>query len=223
MRILIVEDQEKLAKSIKKGLENVNYTVDVLYDGESGLRRIMATPEYYDLVILDIMLPGINGLSVCQELRNQKIMIPIIILTARSNSADKVFGLDIGSDDYISKPFEFTELVSRIKAVLRRPRNNTGIQLVVQNITLDTIKHTVYKNSKEIKLSSKEFSMLEYFMRNKDNVLTRGQIINNLWDYNYDTFSNIVDVYVKNLRKKLGDKNNKIIETVHGVGYKINS
>lgn len=223
MRILIIEDQVKLAESVKKGLENMGYAVDTIYDGLVGLRRIEASPENYDLIILDIMLPGIDGLSICKKIRSQNIMIPVLMLTARDTLENKVEGLDVGADDYLVKPFEFTELTARIRALLRRPKKVLETELTGSGIKLNTVMHRVEKNGKEVKLTLKEFAILEYFLRNTNQVLSRDKIIAHIWDFNYDTFSNIVDVNIKNLRKKLQEKNENIIETVHGVGYKFNA
>jgi DNA-binding response OmpR family regulator len=223
MRILIIEDQVKLAESVKKGLENMGYAVDTVYDGLVGLRRIEASPENYDLIILDIMLPGIDGLSICKKIRSQNIMIPVLMLTARDTLENKVEGLDVGADDYLVKPFEFTELTARIRALLRRPNKVLETELTGSGIKLNTVMHRVEKNGKEVKLTLKEFAILEYFLRNTNQVLSRDKIIAHIWDFNYDTFSNIVDVNIKNLRKKLQEKNENIIETVHGVGYKFNA
>lgn len=223
MRILIIEDQEKLANSIKKGLENLGYAADAVYDGGSGLRRILATPDHFDLIILDIMLPELDGLSLCKKIRSEHIMTPVLMLTAKDGLDDKIDGLDVGSDDYLVKPFEFDELTARIRALLRRPKIALETELMGSGITLDTVKHTVEKNGKDIKLTSKEFSILELLLRNKDQVLSRDKIIAHVWDFNYDTFSNIVDVHIKNLRRKLQNNKENIFETIHGIGYRFNS
>lgn len=223
MRILIIEDQEKLAKSIEKGLENLGYAVDILFDGESGLRRILANPEHFDLIILDIMLPTLDGISLCKEIRREHINIPVLMLTAKDTLDDKIDGLDIGADDYLVKPFEFDELTARIRALLRRPKQVLETELAGAGITLNTITHTISKQGKDIKLTLKEFTILELFLRNQNQVLSRHKIIAHVWDYNYDTFSNIVDVHIKNLRQKLQNKKESIFETVHGVGYRFNS
>jgi DNA-binding response OmpR family regulator len=223
MRILIIEDQEKLANSIKKGLENLGYAADAVYDGGSGLRRILATPEHFDLIILDIMLPELDGMSLCKKIRSEHIMTPVLMLTAKDTLDDKIDGLDVGADDYLVKPFEFDELTARIRALLRRPTIALATELSGAGITLDTIKHTVIKSGKDVKLTSKEFSILEMLLRNKDQVLSRDKIIAHVWDYNYDTFSNIVDVHIKNLRRKLQNKKENIFETIHGIGYRFNS
>lgn len=222
MRILIVEDQVKLAQSIKKGLENIGYAVDMAHDGAVGLRKIQANPENFDLIILDVMLPELDGLTLCKKIRSEHIMIPVLMLTARDTLDDKIHGLDVGADDYLVKPFEFDELTARMRALLRRPKAVLETELHGADIKLNTISHSVEKRGKSIKLTVKEFAILEYFLRNKNKVLNRYQIINHVWDFEYDTFSNIVDVHIKNLRKKLQSKNENIFETVHGIGYRFN-
>lgn len=222
MRILIIEDQIKLANSIKKGLENMGYAVDVANDGGVGLRKIESNPDNFDLIILDIMLPVLDGLSICKKIRSERIMTPILMLTARDSLDDKIVGLDIGADDYLVKPFDFDELTARIRALLRRPKGVLETELSGAGITLDTVSHIVKKGSKEIKLTSKEFAILEYFLRNRNVVLNRSQIINHVWNFEYDSFSNVVDVHIKNLRKKMQSKNQNIFETIHGVGYRFN-
>jgi len=223
MRILIIEDQEKLAESIKKGLENLGYAVDAVYDGIKGLRRIEASPENFDLIILDIMLPELDGLSLCKKVRSQGIATPILMLTAKDTLENKIDGLDVGADDYLVKPFEFTELTARIRALLRRPKKVLETELSGAGIKLNTVEHTVEKNGKHIKLTVKEFAILEFFMRNKNQVLSRDKIIAHVWDFSYDTFSNIVDVNIRNIRKKLQNKNENIFETIYGVGYRFNA
>lgn len=222
MRILIIEDQERLAISIKKGLEHIGYAVDMAHDGAKGLRMIEAMPEHFDLVLLDIMLPEIDGITVCKRLREKHNMVPVLMLTAKDTLDDKINGLDVGADDYLIKPFEFDELTARMRALLRRPKVALEVELSGSNITLNIAKHIVEKSDKEVKLTSKEFAILELFLRNKNQVLHRDKIIAHVWDFNYDTFSNIVDVHIKNLRKKLQNKNEDIFETVHGVGYRFN-
>lgn len=223
MRILVIEDQIKLAESIKKGLENLGYAVDAVYDGEKGMRRIEASPENYDLIILDVMLPGLDGLAICKKMRSKNIMTPVLMLTAKDTLENKIEGLDMGADDYLIKPFEFTELTARIRALLRRPKESLETELTGSGIRLNTVKHSVEKHGEDIKLTLKEFAILEFFLRNQNQVLHRDKIIAHVWDFNYDTFSNIVDVHIKNLRKKLGDGDTVIFESIHGIGYKFNS
>lgn len=221
MRILIIEDNEKLAKSIKKGLEQEGYAVDYLMDGEIGQRRIEGSHKDYDLVILDLMLPKRDGLTVCKNWREQNILLPIIMLTARDTTEDKIVGLDCGADDYLIKPFSFDELTARIRALLRRPVAAMPLELSRHNINLNSVTRVVTYFDAEIPLTLKEYSLLEYFMRHPGQALSREQILNSLWDFAFDSFSNIVDVYVKNLRKKFAKNNGrKLFETIHGVGYR---
>lgn len=217
MRIIVVEDNEKLAGYIKKALEQESFSVDCVYDGKTGENRI-AYGEY-DLVILDIMLPKKDGIAVCKELRKQNINTPIIMLTARGELNDKIEGLDAGADDYILKPFELKELFARIRALLRRPNIKTAEILTAQDISIDNSKHAILKGDEEIKVTLKEYALLEYLITNKNKILTRDQILDHCWDFSYDSFSNIVDVYVKQLRKKLHDSDEQYIKTVRGIGY----
>ncbi len=222
MRILIVEDEEKLALSLKKGLEKEGYAVDYIMDGDAGERRIIISHKDYDLIILDLMLPGKDGFQICRTVREQQITIPILVLTARDATDDKVAALDAGADDYLVKPFSFEELMARVRALLRRPEVALPNELVVKDLKLDTTTRKVTRKDKEISLTLKEFNLLEYLMRNADQVLTREQILDHLWDFAFDSFSNVVDVHVKNLRKKIdGTHNEKLLETIRGVGYRI--
>ncbi len=222
MRILIIEDNQKLATSLKKGLEMEGYAVDHLSDGETGQRRIETHFENYDLIILDLMLPKYDGISICKNWRKQNIFLPIIMLTAKDAIEDKVLGLNSGADDYLVKPFSFSELLARIKALLRRPQKSLSTQLKVRDLMLDLDTKKVFRKNKEIKITLKEFTILEYLMRHPDQVLSREQIIDHVWDFAFDSFSNLVDVHIKNLRKKIDDSyDEKILETVHGMGYRI--
>jgi len=222
MKILIVEDQEKLAQLLKKGLETKGYAVDYVLDGEEGQSRIELSHEDYDLVILDLMMPKKNGFEVCRAVRGKNISIPILILTARDSTDDKITALDAGADDYLVKPFSFKELLARVRAILRRPKDSLPAELRIQNITLNPVTRKVLCGGNEVGLTLKEFSLLEYLMRHPDQVLNREQILDNLWDFGFDSFSNVVDVHIKNLRKKLKDEDGKkILETVRGVGYRI--
>lgn len=223
MRILIVEDQENLAKLIKKGLESEGFACDYVLDGEAGLRRISMNHKDYDLVILDWMLPKKNGDEVCREARGQKISVPILMLTARDSAKDIAGGLDAGADDYLAKPFSFDVLLARIRAIMRRPKTALPLELQIGDIILNPAKKQVRQNGKEIKLTLKEFGLLEYLMRNQNVVMSREQILSNVWDFAFDSFANVVDVHITNLRKKIGDKEGKIIETVRGVGYRMNA
>jgi heavy metal response regulator len=218
MRILVVEDEKKVAGFIKKGLEEELYAADVASDGEEGLG--LAEAENYDLIILDIMLPKIDGLEVLSRLRKNKITTPILLLTAKDSVDDKVNGLNRGADDYLTKPFAFSELLARTRVLLRRGQNETKTVLQVADLTLDLVKHKVSRDGEEIELTGKEYSLLEYFMRSPGKVLTRTMIAEHVWDYNFDTFTNVIDVYVNHLRKKI-DKSysKKLIHTLRGVGY----
>lgn len=222
MRILIVEDEEKLAKALKAGLEKSGYAVDYVTDGEAAQRRIEMSHSDYDLVILDLMLPKKDGIEVCKDIRAQKITIPILVLTARDGVGDKIAVLDIGADDYLVKPFSFEELGARIRALLRRPEQSLPLELKVSDLTLDTSTRKVTCAGKEIPLTLKEFNLLEYLMRHPNQVLNREQLWDHIWDFAADSFSNVLDVHIKNLRKKIEHGNHKkILETVRGVGYRL--
>lgn len=222
MRILVVEDQENLARLVKKGLESEGFAVDYVLDGEAGLNRILTHRDDYNLVILDWMLPKKNGDEICREARTKKIEVPILMLTAKDSAKDIANGLDAGADDYLAKPFSFEVLLARIRAILRRPKTALPLELQVRDIILNPARKQVVREGREIKLTLKEFGLLEYFMRNKDIVVSREQILSNVWDFAFDSFANVVDVHITNLRKKIGDKGAKIIETVRGVGYRMN-
>ena len=225
MRILIVEDAVKLAASLKKGLEAEGYAVDVLTDGLAARRRLSAArgePEdlRYDLVLLDVMLPGVDGYTLCRELRGWGLAVPVLMLTARDATADKVTGLDAGADDYLVKPFAFEELLARIRTLLRRPPRTLPPTLRVGGLALDTAAREVLLDGEPVDLSTKEFGLLELFMRHPGEVLTRERILDHVWDEHYDSFSNTVDVYVGRLRRKL-DKPGapSRFEARRGVGY----
>ena len=224
MRILIVEDEHRIANSIKKGLEQERYAVDVAYTGTDGYD--LASTEDYDLILLDIMLPEMNGIEICKELRKNKIHIPILMLTAKGQTEDKVVGLDAGADDYMTKPFSFDELLARVRALTRRKGTIVNTNLSVEDLVLDKKLFSVKRDGQEIKLSSKEFSLLEYLLANKKTIVTKDQIITHVWDYDADILPNTIEVYIKNLRNKI-DKpfNNKkpLINTIRGFGYKIGS
>lgn len=221
MKILVIEDNEKLAQSLKRGLEQEGFSVDYLLDGESGQRRAESKSSLYDGIILDVMLPLKDGLTVCRELRAKHITTPILMLTAKDTIEDKITGLNVGADDYLIKPFSFDELLARLHALMRRPRSNYTQEITIKNITIDPLARRVFKSGKEIKLTQKEFALLAFFMRNPDVVLTRQEILDHVWDYDFTTFSNLVDVKVKNLRKKI-DPAGKFIETIWNVGYRLN-
>jgi len=218
MRILVVEDEKKVSSFIKRGLEEEKYTVDTAGDGEEGLKLALGKP--YDLIILDWMLPRKDGLAVVREMREQKTMTPVLMLTAKDSLEDIIAGLDSGSDDYLTKPFAFAELLARVRALLRRSEMDKGAELRFGDLRLDPVSHKVWRKEKEIDLTAKEYGLLEYFMRNANQVLTRTMIADHVWDYTFDTFTNIIDVYVNYLRKKIDrDADKKLIHTVRGVGY----
>ncbi len=221
MKILIIEDNEKLALGIKCGLEQEGYVADYLLDGESGERRIEFGMHDYDLVILDIMLPKKDGISVCRDWRKTNITIPVLMLTAKDTTEDKVAGLDCGADDYLIKPFSFDELTARVRALLRRPKEVLPIELKIKDIVLNTATRKVTRAAKEIPLTLKEFMVLEYMMRHPDQVITRDALYDHAWDFAVNAFSNTVDVHIKNLRKKIDyDNHEKLLETIRGVGYR---
>ncbi|OGG15370.1 DNA-binding response regulator [Candidatus Gottesmanbacteria bacterium RIFCSPHIGHO2_02_FULL_39_11] len=220
MRILLVEDERRLANVVKKGLTEEGFAVDIAYDGEEG--KYLAESEEYDLIILDITLPKADGITICKELRKKNIKTPILMLTARATLEEKVIGLDSGADDYITKPFAYLELRSRIHALIRRSKGESSPTLSVADLELDPIKHLLTRNGKPITLTPKEFSVLELLLRHKDEVVSRTMIIEHVWDYNFDSMSNVVDVFLAAIRRKV-DKGAKVklIHTLHGVGYKI--
>lgn len=220
MRVLVVEDETRLATVIKKGLTEDGFAVDVAHDGEEGL--FLAESEDYDVIILDIGLAKMNGLDVCRQLRHKNIKTPILMLTAKSTVEDKVAGLDSGADDYMTKPFAFMELRSRIHALLRRGAANSSPLLSIRDLTVDPMKHTVVRNGEKVALTPKEFSILEILLRHKDEVVTRTMITEHVWDYNFNGMSNVVDVFVASLRRKIDKKSEvKLLHTIHGIGYKI--
>ncbi len=221
MRILIVEDDEKIANAIKRGLEQESYAVDVEYDGRDGQDSALALP--YDLIILDRMLPGMDGLEICHAMRKEGKETPVLMLTAKDKISDRVEGLNSGADDYLIKPFAFDELLARVKALLRRPQEQTGTILVVGDLTLDTITKRVTRDSRDIMLTPKEYSLLEYLMRNPERILTKDQIIEHVWDFDADILPNTVEVYVGYLRNKVDKpyKGPSLVKTIRGFGYKI--
>lgn len=218
MRILVVEDEQKVAGFIQKGLEEEGYTVDVAFDGESGVEK--AGSGNYNLIVLDIMLPKKDGIAVIRELRESNNNTPVLCLTARDSVDDRVAGLDVGADDYLSKPFAFAELVARCRALIRRGNSDRGAEILFADLRLDPVSHKVWRSGDEINLTSKEYALMEYFMRNPNRVLTRAMIAENVWDYSFDSFTNIIDVYVNYLRNKVDrDYDKKLIHTVRGSGY----
>jgi heavy metal response regulator len=218
MRLLVVEDEKKVAGFIKKGLEEEGFAVDVASDGETGLH--MALDGVHDLIILDIHLPQMNGLNVLGELRRRKVATPVLLLTVRATIEDKVLGLDSGADDYLTKPFAFEELVARVRALLRRRAEVKQTLLQVGDLSLDPVRRTVSRGDEKIDLTPKEFALLDYFMRNPGRILTRTMIAEHVWDYDFDPATNVIDVYVNYLRRKIDSgRERKLIHTVRGVGY----
>jgi len=218
MRILVIEDEKKVANFIKKGLEEEHYAVDTAFDGEEGL--YMTEVNEYDLIVLDLMIPKIEGLEVLRRIRRKKNNVPILVLTARNTVEDVVKGLDAGCDDYVTKPFAFMEFLARIRALLRREKTDKEPLLTIADLTLSPVTHKVMRQEKEIELTSKEYALLEYFIRNPEKVLTRTMISEHVWDYHFDSMTNVVDVYVNYLRKKIDkDFEPKLIHTIRGIGY----
>lgn len=222
MKILVVEDNKKLAENLKQGLTQEGYAVDVVEDGIAAERRIMANRNEYDLVVLDRMLPSKDGVSVCTYWRDNGVVTPILMLTALDSTDDKVIGLDAGADDYLAKPFAFKELLARIHALLRRPKQSTPLIITVGDISINTASRIVTFKNKPISLTLKEFMVLEYLMSNLNKVITRDELYSHAWDFADSSFSNTVDVHIKNLRRKIHD-NSKIIQTIRGIGYKMES
>jgi DNA-binding response OmpR family regulator len=222
MRILVVEDEKRIARFLKKGLEEENYAVDVATDGPSALDWV--AEAQYDVILLDVMLPGLNGFEISRILRERGVTTPILMLTARDDVDDRVTGLDAGADDYLSKPFAFKELLARIRALTRRTAPATALQTTLQlaDLSLDTITHQAKRGLRMIELTPKEYGLLEYLMRHAGRPLSRTLIRENIWGYDYYGASNVVDVYVRHLRQKLEAKGESpLIHTVRGVGYKI--
>ncbi len=222
MRILVVEDEHKIAAAIKKGLEQEKYAVDVAYTGTDGYD--LASTEDYDTILLDLLLPEMDGLAVCKKLRSQNIHTPVLMLTAKGQTDDKVSGLDSGADDYLTKPFSFEELLARIRALSRRPKTTFTNVLKIADLELNPRLFQAKRGSADIRLSGKEFSLLEYLMRHPNQVLSKDQIIAHVWNYDADILPNTVEVYIKNLRNKIDvpfKKTKPLIQTVRGFGYKL--
>lgn len=220
MKILVVEDNTKLAENLKQGLMQEGYAVDVITEGPAAERRILINRDEYDLVILDRMLPGKDGVSICTFWRENGVAVPVLMLTALGATDDKITGLDGGADDYLTKPFAFKELLARTHALLRRPKQSSPLVLSLKDISINTASRVVTYKNKPISLTLKEFMVLEYLMRNTEKVVTRDELYSHAWDFADSSFSNTVDVHIKNLRKKIHD-NGKIIQTIRGVGYKM--
>jgi heavy metal response regulator len=218
MRILVVEDEKKVARFIQRGLEEEHYTVDVANDGERG--ELLALGQNYDLLILDVMLPKKNGLELTRTLRQEKKSTPILMLTAKTTTEDKVAGLDSGADDYLTKPFAFAELLARVRSLLRRGSQEKSAVLSIADLELDTVTHKARRAGKIIDLTVKEYALLEYFLRNKERVLSRTIISEHIWGNSFDTGTNLIDVYVNHLRNKIDSRYTRtLIHTVRGVGY----
>ena len=219
MHILVIEDETKVASFIKRGLEAAHYSVDVEHDGATGLNRLIEGD--YDLVILDVMLPKLDGLEVMKEIRQRRVNLPVLLLTAKVSLADKVAGLDLGADDYLTKPFAFEELLARVRALLRRGAGVAASPiLAIADLRLDPVTREVTRGSKRIDLTPKEYALLEFLLRRREQVLSRVVIAQHVWGVNYDTFTNVIDVYVNYLRKKIDSGfEPKLIHTVRGAGY----
>lgn len=223
MKILVVEDEHRIAHAIKEGLEQEAYAVDLAYDGEEGYNA--ARVDDYDLILLDVMMPAMNGFEVCKKLRVENIHTPILLLTAKDQNRDVVVGLDSGADDYLAKPFSFEVLLARIRALLRRPHDTAGELLQVDDLTLNPRSKEVLRGGKPIRLSTKEYALLEYLMRNHDKVLSKNNIITHVWNFDANILPNTVEVFIAYLRAKVDKpfKGPGLIQTVRGFGYKIGS
>lgn len=222
MRILVAEDDSPLAAFLRKGLEAEHYAVDVVADGEQA--QFMAEEYDYDLLVLDLNLPQMDGLEVLKRIRSKKAGLPVLVLTARSRVEDRVKGLDLGADDYLTKPFSFTELSARVRALLRRGGQAVDAVLRVEDLEMDRVERTIKRAGKRIELTPKEFALLEYLMRNAGRRVTRNMIIEHVWNLSFDTMTNVVDVYINYLRKKVDEGfEPKLIRTIRGVGYQMGS
>ncbi len=220
MRILIVEDEQQIAAFLERGLKEEGYAVDAVYNGNDATDWAVAVE--YDGIVLDVMLPGRDGYAVCRELRERNVKTPILMLTARDAVDDRVTGLDVGADDYLIKPFAFKELVARLRAVMRRQGETRSNELHVADLTLNTLNHTAQRADRRIELTTKEYNLLEYLMRNPNRILTRTQIAEHVWNLDFVSESNLVDVYVRYLRRKIDDESDqKLIKTIRGSGYLI--
>ena len=220
MRILVIEDERKVASFIQRGLEEERYIVETAADGEAGLD--LALQNHFDAIVLDVMLPKLDGYSVLKTLRDAGNATPVIMLTARGTTEDRVQGLDLGADDYLAKPFHFEELAARLRSILRRSSTEKTTTLSCGDLTLDLVTHYAARGEKEIELTTKEYALLEYLMRNKDRILSRAMIMQQVWKHNFDPESNIIDVYVKRLRQKVEKPGaSQLIHSIRGVGYRM--
>jgi heavy metal response regulator len=218
MRILVVEDEKKVAAFLRKGLEQEAYSVDIAANGKRALELALSEP--YDLIILDLLLPGLDGISVLCEIRRQHVSTPVLILTARKDVDDRVSGLDAGADDYLVKPFPFAELLARVRALMRRQGSERSATLQMADLAVDPVTHRATRGERDIELTPREYAVLEYLLRNAGRVMTRTLIAEHVWDYHFDSDTNLIDVYVKRLREKLeagGEK--RLLHTVRGIGY----
>ncbi len=222
MKLLVIEDEHRIAQAIKEGLEEEGYAVDVEHDGEGGYNSASAAPDEYDVILLDVMMPKLNGYEVAAKLRSEGNHTPILMLTAKDQERDIIKGLDTGADDYLAKPFSFDVLLARVRALLRRPHHSLGEVLKVGDLTLDPALKIVTRAGKDIRLTSKEYAILEYLMRNSGRVLSKDNIISHVWDFDADVLPNNVEVFVTFLRSKI-DKPFKtsLLHTVRGFGYKV--
>ena len=220
MRILVVEDERKVSAFIKRGLEEERYIVDTAADGAEGLR--IAQENVFDAIVLDVMLPRLDGYSVLKTLRDQGNVTPVLMLTARGTTEDRVHGLDLGADDYLAKPFHLEELAARLRSILRRSSPEKTTKLTCGDLTLDMVTHMAYRDGKEIELTTKEYALLEYLMRNRERILSRSMIMQHVWKHNFDPESNIIDVYVKRLRQKIERPDKpQMVQSIRGVGYRM--
>ena len=221
MRILVVEDERKVASFIKHGLEEERYIVETAADGVTGLE--MAMNNEFDAILLDVMLPGKDGFTILRELREAGFTTPILMLTARGTTEDRVQGLDLGADDYLPKPFSFEELAARLRSILRRSSPDKTTKMKCADMILDTVSHLAYRFNREIELTTKEYALLEYLMKNKNRILSRSTITQHVWKHNFDPESNIIDVYIKRLRSKIEreDGTKPLIQSIRGVGYRL--
>lgn len=220
MRILVIEDERKVASFIKRGLEEERYIVETAPDGEEGLK--LAMENTFDAIVLDVMLPKMDGYSVLSTLRDDGNVTPILMLTARGTTEDRVQGLDLGADDYLAKPFHFEELAARLRSILRRSSAKKSTKLICGDLMLDLVTHFAFRDEKEIELTTKEYALLEYLMRHKNRILSRSTITQHVWKHNFDPESNIIDVYIKRIRSKIeSDDTRPLIQSIRGVGYRI--
>jgi two-component system OmpR family response regulator len=220
VKVLVVEDEVRLASALERGLSRQGYAVDVLHDGGKALTRLRNCHDEYDLAILDVMLPGADGFQICRRLRDEDVGLPILMLTARDATSDKVEGLDSGADDYLVKPFEFDELFARMRTLLRRPAQVLPPRLELADLVLEPDSRKVTRGGEQVLLTAKEFALLEYFMRHPGEVLSRDRLLTHAWEYEFDGFSNVVDVHLSNLRKKIDRPGRpRLFHTVRGVGY----